>query len=343
MKTHNINYFDQLQGLRCIACLLVIADHCNLLGMAGHGGVAVCFFLALSGFLLVKPWIPDGEESFTSLSGILKFYGKKLLRLLPAYYFLVLLHAFLSGQYESLPGNLLFYNVTGHLWYIQQYLVMLLLFPAAMLLVRFLKTRLKLSNLIIAILILLAAWWCRWHITARVFYLVGNGQKQRFRVGLFMVGMSAGYLYKWKALKVSTRAAGMICDLAGAAIIAASVLSGGRLRGMILPAYAGYEIAYGKDFQCAVASAILILTSMANPDGLLCRFLKWPVMVFLGALSYHIYLVHPMLMSFIQASTASKLFIRVILMSVCVAYAMVVLEGRLGSLGRRSRQHADRR
>ena len=324
-------FWSQLQGLRCIACLLVIADHCNLLGMGGHGGVAVCFFLTLSGFLLVKPRITDGEESFVSVRGILRFFKGKVIRLLPSYYLLVILHAFLSGQYSYLPGDLFFFSASGHLWYIQQYVVMLLIFPVLMIVIWFLKRKLRLNNFVIAVLLLAAAYLCRRYITADVFYLMGNGRRQRFRIGLFIVGMSAGYFYKgalgvfaasFAGIEKSGKGARLVLDLVGAAVIAAAVLSGGRLLGMILPQYAGYEIAYAKDFECAIASAVLILAVVLNPDGLLGKLLSLDIMVLIGELSYDIYLIHPMLLSFVIASTASRLFLRVLLLSFCAAYSM---------------------
>ena len=66
----------------------------------------------------------------------------------------------------------------------------------------------------------------------------------------------------------------------------------------------------------------LILAVVLNPDGLLGKLLSLDIMVLIGELSYDIYLIHPMLLSFVIASTASRLFIRVLLLSLCAAYSM---------------------
>ena len=77
--------FDQLDGVRAFAILLVVASHTSAFGMTGQGGLGVAIFFTLSGFLLVIPIIPDGEERFCSISSILIFYLKRALSLFPSY------------------------------------------------------------------------------------------------------------------------------------------------------------------------------------------------------------------------------------------------------------------
>lgn len=140
MKTER---WEQLDGLRAFAICLVVASHTQAFHLTGQGGLAVAFFFVLSGYLLVLPWKKDGEERFCSLSGILFFYRKRFLRLIPAYYVVYLAAHWLTDSTESIAKHLLFLNCSGHLWFLQQEILFYLLAPFFMLLLALLKKKRK--------------------------------------------------------------------------------------------------------------------------------------------------------------------------------------------------------
>ena len=76
-----------LDGLRAIAFLLVFALHTGYLQV---GWVGVSLFYVLSGFLITGILL-DMKRSLASKEYFYKFYGRRLLRIFPLYYFYLLL------------------------------------------------------------------------------------------------------------------------------------------------------------------------------------------------------------------------------------------------------------
>jgi peptidoglycan/LPS O-acetylase OafA/YrhL len=81
-------YFPQLDGLRGLAILLVIADHVmvNNFRMAVNnnlGGLGVLLFFVLSGFLITG--LLDREKLSTGHISFSRFYVRRVLRLFPAF------------------------------------------------------------------------------------------------------------------------------------------------------------------------------------------------------------------------------------------------------------------
>jgi peptidoglycan/LPS O-acetylase OafA/YrhL len=100
-KTTRI-YFPGLNGLRFVAAFMVMASHVEqlkkdehlpnldswpILGEAGQNGV--CLFFVLSGFLIT--YLLLQEERVTGNISIGKFYIRRMLRIWPLYYLIVLL------------------------------------------------------------------------------------------------------------------------------------------------------------------------------------------------------------------------------------------------------------
>lgn len=75
-----------IEGLRAIAVLLVVAAHANVPGLAG-GFVGVDVFFVISGFLITRllhaEWLGSGRIDIPG------FYARRLRRLLPAYAFML--------------------------------------------------------------------------------------------------------------------------------------------------------------------------------------------------------------------------------------------------------------
>lgn len=98
----NYNRLDPLLALRGFACLMVVVMHCapprNAITLRGfdlswltfsHGMVAVWIFFVLSGYLMGKAFY--SERYATDVSGFLNFIRNRALRILPLYYFAVLI------------------------------------------------------------------------------------------------------------------------------------------------------------------------------------------------------------------------------------------------------------
>lgn len=76
------NFRPDIEGLRAIAVLLVVASHAGVPGLDG-GFVGVDVFFVLSGFLITR--LLHAEWERTGGIDILAFYGRRIRRLLPAF------------------------------------------------------------------------------------------------------------------------------------------------------------------------------------------------------------------------------------------------------------------
>ncbi len=104
-------YFAELDGLRALAILMVLFHHTPRLKL-GHplqtlrdnGRFGVAFFFLISGFLICTLFLREKEK--TGGIHLMRFYGRRCLRLLPLYYAalaLQMIMVFVLHQYS--PGN----------------------------------------------------------------------------------------------------------------------------------------------------------------------------------------------------------------------------------------------
>ena len=96
-----INHFDGLNGLRFIAAFLVVMHHSETIrrkygflnledfSLFRNGFNAVSFFFVLSGFLIT--YLLLKEHNQTSSISIKKFYVRRILRIWPLYFLLVII------------------------------------------------------------------------------------------------------------------------------------------------------------------------------------------------------------------------------------------------------------
>lgn len=106
-----------LDGLRGLAILGVWAVHAGIPGST-FGWLGVELFFALSGFLITTLLVKEQEE--TGQVNLLKFWGRRFLRLIPAYYlyigFITLL-IFWGGYTLSSSGGWSPYGYLASLWF----------------------------------------------------------------------------------------------------------------------------------------------------------------------------------------------------------------------------------
>lgn len=106
-------YFPGLNGLRFLAALAVIITHVELIkGVLGYdnlwhntlffhlGSLGVYFFFVLSGFLIT--YLLLAEKQQTGRVSIRKFYIRRVLRIWPLYYLVLLLGFFLLPGFDAI-------------------------------------------------------------------------------------------------------------------------------------------------------------------------------------------------------------------------------------------------
>lgn len=110
-------YFPNLNGLRFLACMVVIVTHTEMIkkvyGLPHHytehlqriGHLAVISFFVLSGYLIT--YLLMAERKKTNTISIKNFYIRRILRIWPLYFFTVLLGLFLWPKIDffTLPGQ----------------------------------------------------------------------------------------------------------------------------------------------------------------------------------------------------------------------------------------------
>ncbi|MGN6292491.1 MAG: acyltransferase family protein [Chitinophagaceae bacterium] len=107
-------YFYNLTGLRAIGAIRVLIGHIEFLKVfwgvpALHwfpvgGKIGVTFFFALSGFLITSLLLQERETTHTVK--LKKFYLRRILRILPLYYVVILLSIFVFSRigFLNVPG-----------------------------------------------------------------------------------------------------------------------------------------------------------------------------------------------------------------------------------------------
>src|ERR1700761_1502238 len=108
----SIRFFEGLNPLRFFAAILVVMHHSETqrrknglfnfewLGLFRNGGNAVTFFFVLSGFLITYLLLKENFE--TQTVSVRNFYIKRMLRIWPLYFLLVIIGCVLLPQVFTL-------------------------------------------------------------------------------------------------------------------------------------------------------------------------------------------------------------------------------------------------
>ncbi|MBS1727986.1 MAG: acyltransferase [Armatimonadetes bacterium] len=316
-----------IEGMRAVAALYVVIGHfCGmvdakfldtgksiaspllqaLMSPFWHGHLAVAAFIVLSGFSLQYGLYQRGDGR---VYGLGKFFKRRALRILPAYYACLGL-SYLVCQYVTIPnGNVppfrnyvpiskeslwahiflvhnwsvdWLYKINGVLWSIAIEFQLYLVFPFMILIMQ------KRSPLTLLILTIIPT-------VLVVNYLPGAGKTYTWFAILFVLGMMAAHFSYRPSLKIGPKAGtGIFLSLVGVAITA-KIVMGALSQGKIFdtPTLISSDITFG------LSTATLLYAMTVAPGSWIERFfsLKWLVRI--GIFSYSLYLLHhPLLQIF---------------------------------------------
>jgi len=287
----NLKYRPEIDGLRAISVLAVVLFHLGIPGISG-GFVGVDVFFVISGFLITSILKSELEEGTFS---ILAFYDRRIRRILPAL-LVMLLVVLIAGYWILTPGdyvasarssiaaaasvsNIFFYLNTGyfdasastmpllHTWSLaieeQFYLVL----PVALVVVyRFRRNWAKMSLLILLLISFFAGLTTLASNPKAAFYL------PQYRAWELAAGSILAFLPQARS--------GRGLSFLGLVLILVAVFL--LDKSTTFPGYAAL---------LPVLGACLILRYASHP-GLVRSALSLPSMVFIGRISYSLYLWH---------------------------------------------------
>ena len=301
-----LQYSPELDGLRGAAILSVMAFHAHASFLKG-GFIGVDIFFVLSGFLITSLLVLEFDR-YGSVS-LKNFYMRRVLRLTPALIALLIvfcLASFLFLSNEEANSNYidsvisLFYlsnwarafslhppNFLGHTWSLSIEEQFYIIWPILLLtLLRSFKARW--SAVIFTISVAAFAW------ALRVFLHAQGATPERLYNGLdtradaLMVGCALGVVYASGFLEKKSRKQTLSKILTIAAPISVLCL-------LVISVVGDWRTSYMYQFgflAVELLTAILVIDVMVNKNSLIRRLLATKLLIWVGSISYGLYLWH---------------------------------------------------
>jgi peptidoglycan/LPS O-acetylase OafA/YrhL len=294
------NHLPSLDGIRAIAVALVVFYHLGIPGV--KGGMGVLIFFVLSGFLIT--WLLLKEEQRFGYISLKLFYARRTLRIFPAFYIYWLLIVglwiissrhilraqaicsffYLGNYYQAIFGDP--NTALSHTWSLGVEEQFYVLWPATFLLLKNNRRRIRFLLLSIAVV------WLY-----REFLIFGVHRSQGYiyeafetRADHLMIGCILAvalrervWLRLWRLLVNSPPR--IWITVAGLVISTMLTYVG---RGLYRD-----SLAFIVD---PLLAACLIVQGIAHGGVGLGKVLNWSWVSYLGAISYSIYLYHPLAM-----------------------------------------------
>lgn len=293
------SYIPALDGIRAIAILLVLFSHCviydqftwlhNIGKELGYLGVSI--FFVLSGYLITRLLIKE-EERFESIS-LKNFYIRRSFRLLPALwiYLLVVFFLWLKGLLPNNPWHSFVTSVlyirnlighgsaTDHLWSLSVEEQFYFLWPIILIIFSKQNYR-RLIFVLITIFIIVA-----WRFYAITHNLASFGDiyiRTDFRLDSPLLGCALALIER-KNLISSLNSSPFLSDLW---LVSSTFLIG---------CWTLIQLKFGNFWGISstlvsLLGCILIYSQIYSPNGFGNKILASPPLVFIGKISYGLYL-----------------------------------------------------
>jgi len=313
-KEYSLGYIPALDGLRAISILLVLAFHdigpvTSEFGHKFNGWIGVDVFFVISGFLITSILLKEGKQHAGEFS-LRKFYTRRWLRIAPVYYAFLLVVAawhFWGGNHHIKPficAALYLTNLDlafswnliplklgiSHLWSLGLEEQFYLVWPACL---KFVKQKaIPFVSAIIAIV------YC-WRL-----YLVAHGASWirlvhgfDTKVDTIMIGVLMALLLANPAVKA--RLSKVFSHWILQPILFGLTFWSFNLLGHPMNGGLSDQLFFwGVKLPAAtILITSLLLSVLFNPKALVASALANPVAVFIGKLSYSLYLWHPLVHS----------------------------------------------
>ncbi|RIW12282.1 acyltransferase [Algoriphagus lacus] len=291
MKVEKLGYLPALDGLRGIAIILVLLTHANF--QLGHNGIiGVHIFFALSGFLITTLILE--EKHTTGNFSFFRFYKRRFLRLIPALVSLliiVLLYAVIfqeGSQKNSLIEEIIaslfyFYNIMwiwdigkettllAHSWSLSVEEQFYLVWPAFLILF---QEKLKKWQFILTMFFLLVGSMVVKHIG-----VVGLIYNSLIHEAIFFGCLAGLTRFFYPNLYFDWRLGSILLVF----IAFIGIFPSSFVQVYLTESFVGI---FG------ILTSLIILGLFSLPSNLLTTHLSNPLLVFIGKISYSLYLWH---------------------------------------------------
>ena len=326
----SLSYRRDIDGLRAVAVLLVVIYHAGFQSVSG-GFVGVDVFFVISGYLITTLIIKDINNKKFSLA---KFYAKRIKRLLPVFY-TVIGTTLIFGYFLLLPedfdslldssvasslfgANIFFWLKTGgyftsstgempllHLWSLAVEEQFYLLWPFVLLVFYKVPEKYKVCLLVIGVSVLFAfAEWAAIYKPNGAYYLLPT------RAGELMLGGTVAFILM-KPVNFKSSYLNVL-----------SILGGGLI---LFPAFYldRQSVFPGLNALIPCLGTAFLIISGVNNHSVVNNFISNKFFVFIGALSYSMYLWHWPIVAFLKYVNVSFTFfvgLTVIFLSLLLSY-----------------------
>ena len=303
------NRISYLDGVRGIAVLLVFLSHTSgrgfslhpLLSLNGMGHIGVYLFFVLSAFFLGNGLFREGVTTQSTK----KFYIKRLLRILPLYYLLlviiIILQKYLGTDFrflhikDGIYGfvlHLLMYRGDGVFWSVVIEMQFYLIVPLVILLLIKYREKALLVLWLLALVhfVLYLCKFLHWPIASNAIgYITPNALKNGMYLDVFMRGITASYLvqYYWEYIeKYKKQIAWTSVALFFSLLIITFICVSDNFLGFHQPFY---KLRYFSIIYSIVFSLFTLSVYAGNGIN---RFLDNPFMKYMGIWGFSVYLLH---------------------------------------------------
>ena len=287
---------DALDGLRGLAAIMVVGHH-TYGRFDGLGTSGVWLFMALSGFLLARPFI-DRPELVLSVKYMSRFFMRRAQRIIPIYYFYITIVFLMTGRITAAILHYLFLEGRGHLWVMPQEVVFYLSVPIIMG-INYLLFRNNIKLTVISLLIMLVC--ANMFLGTSVISLYGLFfDDVRLYIGVFLSGVLFSYLYygmycssrfahpgnRWS--KVCFSILGIVLLLLFLLGSTERLWGGSRIFAQIYFPWFGF------------AAGLLIFSIVASGNSILAKILSWRPLCVFSIVTLSLYLFHPLVLHLIR-------------------------------------------
>ena len=287
---------DALDGLRGLAAIMVVGDH-TYGRFTGLGLGGVWLFMALSGFLLARPFV-DRPELVFSVKYMSRFFLRRAQRIIPIYYFYITIVFLVTGRITAAVLHYLFLEGRGHLWVMPQEVVFYLCVPVIMG-INYLLFNKNIKLTVISLLIMMVC--ANMFLGANVISLYGmHFEHLRLYIGVFLSGVMFSYLYYgfYRSSKFAhpyNRWAGVCFSILGPLLLLLFLLGstehlwgGSRIFARIYFPWFGF------------AAGLLIFCIVASGNSILVKVLSWRPLCVFSIVTLSLYLFHPLVLEIIR-------------------------------------------